>query len=94
MIYSILIGNSDDKLRQSSWACFYEDVFNEVFKNASQIYFNGSSLPNSPFQNACFVFSTKNIEPLKKAMKELCEFYDQDSIVLIVGETEFLKFST
>lgn len=93
----ISIGNSDDKLSQSVWATFYRDVDEQIRQYASKVHGAWVSLPNSPWQNACWCveFDSRN---LKRAMKDrLIDFaakYNQDSIAWAEAKTEFLRGGT
>ena len=87
----ILIGNSDDKLSQKDWAGFYLHVYEFVSKYGT-VHFSGTSIPVAIWQNACFVVevSILSLSVIKQGLEELSTEYNQDSIAILVGDTEFI----
>lgn len=90
MTVSVLIGNSDDKLRQLVWSQFILDVGLAVAEHSSRVHFMGCSLPNVAHQNACFVAECTNLAGLRKDLAELAAKYYQEAIAMVVGETEMV----
>lgn len=89
---SVLIGNSDDKLPQSSWSTFVEWTDKAINEYCDGVHFMGYSNPAAKWQNACWVFTiTEEREPeLKAVLRKLRDKWGQDSIAYVVGKTEFL----
>ncbi len=89
---AVLIGNSDDKLAQLTWANFCIALKEAVTDFAEETFFDGGSSWESPRQNACIVFSLKesNLESFRHKLRGLRKFYRQDSVALLVSETEFI----
>ena len=87
----IQIGNSDDKLPQAMW-CQFMHRLREYLEIHTALHFSGASFPDSPWQNACFVCLIHKDSPdmLRKFLKDLCNEYQQDSIALTIGDTEFV----
>ena len=89
---TIQIGNSDDKLPQQMWATFVLRVREEIEANKANIHFEGGSRFDAAWQNACFVFNIRDdrIPNLKQRIIEIRETYQQDSVALTIGDTEFI----
>lgn len=89
----VSIGNSDDKLTQQQWSCFWELVTSAVREDAQQVYGDWLSLPSAPYQNACIAFSIERhlISVLKAELRSLAALYGQDSIAWAEASTEFLE---
>lgn len=102
MIVYISIGNSDDKLSQAQWAEFVTHVDiallaqSEVPDSAiSARHGNWRSLPDDPWQNACWCIDHDNTiadpEELKAELADLARSFGQDSIAWAEAPTtEFL----
>lgn len=92
----IQIGNSDDKLSQALWSVFCASV-NELIRDAGfTIHFHGHSPGNAPWQNAAWVIEAGDPDsPEAKAfalgLRKLAGEFEQESIAVTLGETEFLK---
>lgn len=85
------IGNSDDKLSQSSWSNYLHSFRECMAKFAVQVYGDWTSEPSSSYQNACIAIATETPLTLKAALTLLREGYEQDSVAwAVVGETEFI----
>jgi|ERR1700733_9944099 len=81
----ISIGNSDNKLTQSQWSEFCYTV-SEVLD--CQRHGEWFSLPNAPFQNACWcvtILETK-VEGIQLNLRALCRLFNQDSIAWAEAE--------
>ena len=87
----VQIGNGDDKLSQSRWSDFAADVKAAV-ERAGKVHFSSGSHPFDPWQNACFVveLAPEAEAPLREQLARLRDQYEQESIALIVAETEFI----
>lgn len=103
--FVVQIGNSDDKLSQARWSRFISMTRNLVETMADEVHFVGTSFSNSPYQNACLVFTIspdgvapadvlrehdKRLEVLERALAGLAYQFDQDSIALTPGITRFI----
>jgi hypothetical protein len=60
-IVYVSIGNSDDRLSQSHWSGFAREVQAVVRRHAKAVVGEWYSLPDSPYQNACFAFAPGDI---------------------------------
>lgn len=77
----VSIGNSDDKLSQVEWSRYCQEVREALGRRGSYLGV-WYSLPDSPWQNACFClqFETPYIASLAaKAVQEIRLRYHQDS---------------
>lgn len=100
MIAYISIGNSDDKLTQAEWSAFCLDVAVEV-AGLGHVHGAWFSVPNSPWQNACWCVEFSGPDPqaeanvvaeAKRVVAELTMKWRQDSISwAAVAETEFIR---
>lgn len=87
---TVQIGNSDDKLSQSTWHNFVTRTHMVAIQFFCRVHFVGASNGDAMHQNACFVFDTDNIDGLRAALSELAHDFNQDSIAMTVGETEMV----
>lgn len=89
----VQIGNSDDKLTQNRWAHFYAGTKSLVHDFATAVHFGGYSPGFSHWQNACWVFEVEQhlLPDLREHLAEHAFRYDQDSIALTLGPTEFVE---
>jgi len=83
-------GNSDNKLTQTQWANFVQDLKFSV--KDFGIHFSGGSNCEEPWQNYCIVFEIdeKALSLLKVEWETLRKQYNQDSLAVLIGETVFL----
>ena len=90
---AILIGNSDDKLTQRRWHEYVTAVARVVNACAKEVHFHALSYGSDPWQNACWVLELKDGAELglKDMLRGACELYEQDSIAVLSGVTEFLE---
>lgn len=92
---TVQIGNSDDRLSQREWAEYVEWIDSEIKARATKIFFFGTAIPVSPYQNACWVFdmdvTLPDYEVLKKMLMYVKEYYRQNSVAFTVGDTLFLR---
>lgn len=89
----IQIGNSDDKLTQRDWSRFVKDVEFAVSACCGQVHFSGYSPGGESWQNFCVVAEIDDDfggDRLRGYLSELVTKYKQESIALIIGETEFV----
>lgn len=96
----VSIGNSDDKLTQARWSRFYEEVdraIRDVVKyEGARIHGTWLSLPQEPWQNACWCFEADDeladkVLALRVRLGELAREFGQDSIAWAEApKTEFL----
>lgn len=92
MTLTIQIGNSDDRLAQKQWSEFV----NKLISNCQfygQIHFAGGSPNNTQWQNYCVVLQLtydNKLDSIMGAMSNLAAEYQQDSIAVTVGQTEFV----
>lgn len=88
----VQIGNSDDKLSQARWAAFCLDT-QERLMVFGQLHFAGNSGATQTWQNACYVLELadpSDLGTMKNVLSLLAERYDQDSIAVTLGKTEFV----
>ncbi len=89
----VAIGNSDDKLGQSRWACFQIDTKDAIMAAADTIHGDWHSYPDSIYQNACFCFEIDpdKVPELKGTLAAIATEYQQDAIAWNkVTGTDFL----
>lgn len=96
--YTILIGNSDQKLKQYHWSALVEamtPIIMDVTRNyaGSEVHFRGFSPSESPYQNAAWVIQLPDEAwPLMAdRLARLASRWSQDSIAVVIGETQFIK---
>ena len=89
----ITIGNSDDKLTQAKWSSFVNAVSWIIFRYDLHPHFSGFSVGSAPWQNACWIVALPeefDIAQFKFELRRIAQKYDQDSIALLLGDTEFV----
>jgi hypothetical protein len=93
----ISIGNSDDKLSQVEWAAYAGAVRGLIRRVESvysgRIHGDWTSLPFSPYQNACWCIEIPDeatAETIRRTLANYAGMYRQDSIAWAVAETEFI----
>ena len=92
--YTIQIGNSDNKLSQDKWSDFINTLRASLEDQGWDIHFFGFSAPDAPWQNCCVVViinDGEDVDILKDELRYLSGMYNQDSIALTTGTTEFIK---
>lgn len=89
---TICIGNSDHRLKQLQWSCFNKDMRRLVQYFAIKTQFSGSSPGDAPWQNTCWVINLEDgkIAELRTELALIAAKYSQDSIALVIGETEII----
>lgn len=87
----VQIGNGDDKLSQSRWSEFAAEV-KAAAERAGKVHFSGGSHTCEPWQNACVIVELKPAAEatLREELVRLRDVYNQESIALIIAQTEFL----
>lgn len=97
---TICIGNSDDKLTQHEWSEYVKSVDMFVDKWRFNVYFRGFPESAARWQNACWVLDARDLvgEPagmavqiLRQDLAIIAKRYKQDSIALILGDSEMVK---
>jgi hypothetical protein len=93
MTITILIGNSDNKLTQEEWHDFVASVDGSLSSYVNHIFFNGDSPGSASRQNHCWVaaMESKSLGSLRGQLRDLASNYRQDSIAIVVGETELVE---
>lgn len=90
---TILFGNSHNKLDQVRWSQFCHAVIKFVFAFNFEVHFIGYTNPNTIYQTCsitfCFEGDFENI--IKGGLSEFAREFKQDSIALIIGETQFVS---
>lgn len=89
---TICIGNSDDKLTQKEWSEYVGHITAMLRKIYAETQFCGFSPSEAQWQNACWVVNIHDhkIQDMKNRLDHIKSMYNQDSIAVIVGETEFV----
>jgi hypothetical protein len=89
----ISIGNSDDKLSQSTWAHFVSDVDGLINGYATMKHGKWFSAADAPWQNACWCIEVSGEAKalLRTALANTAGAFEQDSIAWAEAETEFLR---
>lgn len=76
----ISIGNSDDKLTQTEWAAFVNDVDMLLDGRLITIHGRWFSSPDTGYQNACWCIEKEKALVLRSELRRLAGRYHQDSI--------------
>ena len=90
--YTLLIGNSDDKLSQSAWHDFVGAVEATLDRYGAQIHFAGAPESDARWQNYAWVFEyhKDKLENMKRFIGELRGDWKQTSAIWIEGQVEFI----
>lgn len=88
-----MLGNSDDKLTQARWSEFAYEAFEVITDHALHVHGEWGSHPFSSYQNAAISFTlpAARLDELTDRLSMLTRTYGQDSIALLVGQTQFVK---
>lgn len=88
----VLIGNSDNKLSQIEWSYFISAVYETLVRFCKQMHFRGYSPSDSSYQNACWVFTIdpNEIQDMREALSPIGKEFNQDSIAIVIVNTEFV----
>jgi hypothetical protein len=92
----ITVGNSDDKLSQNEWSAFVSSVRLVLRDEAQVMHGEWFSLPDSPWQNACWCveFVEYRLDRARMRLGKLAPAFRQDSIAWAEAPTvEFLGAS-
>ena len=87
---TVQIGNTDNKLTQQKWSEFVKRT-HYVLNRAGSIHFSGGSPNDAPWQNYCWVLASYSWDDTNEKLSELAREYQQDSIAVTYGDTEFIK---
>lgn len=90
---TIQIGNSDNKLTQDRWSEFCNELDDVTNSEGIDVHFFGFSNPNNKWQNACcvcVVHDQQILNRLVENLKNLRGNFEQDSIAVSIGSTEFI----
>ena len=89
---TVQIGNTDDKLTQVQWSKFVDSVNYAVNQFAFKVHFWGGSVNWAEWQNMAWVFEcdSRNIKKLETELLGIRVRFNQDSIALTKGITEFI----
>lgn len=96
----ICIGNSDDKLTQQEWSEYVSDVDKFVDRWRFNVYFRGFPGSAERWQNACWILDARDlvgepagmaIDVLRQELGVIAKRYKQDSIALILGDSEMVS---
>lgn len=88
----IQIGNSDNKLTQQEWAYYIKDIDQIIYDLGLTVHFRGGSPFDTRWQNSCWVceINENSVANLKSWLEIRRESYNQESIALTIGETQFV----
>jgi hypothetical protein len=88
----ILIGNTDNKLGQGEWAHFCQYCRRAIEDIVSRVHFAGGPETSAPWQNYCWVceIDVMMTRELKSKIASVRKSYGQDSVAVLVGETQFV----
>ena len=90
---TIQIGNSDDKLSQGDWNRYVATMQSIIDHIAHDIQFSGGSSNWLPWQNYCWVITVSsqgNITQLNENSERVRKRFNQDSVAVTTGTTEFV----
>lgn len=92
----ITIGNSDDKLSQAEWAAFQQRTDSIVAPPKTWVYGRWTSLPTSPFQNACWCVRVdpRDVERMRRELADLALEFRQDAIAWAEATAEMIGASS
>lgn len=88
----VSIGNSDNKLTQVEWSEFVGRV-NTYLVSAGHVHFFGGSATYERWQNVVWWVDIPVlvIPQARFVLSGIAKVYKQDSIALLVGDTEFIR---
>ncbi len=89
---TIILGNTDDKLPQTRWAAYIENITNALNEYEIHYQYTGSSDGHQPWQNYCLVINCEeeDFPKIKDDLTTIRKAYDQYSIAIITAPTEFI----
>jgi hypothetical protein len=90
VLLTVMIGNSDDKLKQAEWSEFCTEVDDAC--RGYHKHFAASSDGKQPWQNACWVFEipADMVGRLKRRLLEIRRKFRQSAIAVVTGNSEFI----
>lgn len=91
MTIIIQIGNTDNKLTQQEWSRYCRKVDECVRHHADEIHFYGHPPGDQPWQNAAWITQMDSLGRvgLVRELGNIKREFNQDSIAITLGETEF-----
>jgi hypothetical protein len=92
MTITLQIGNTDNKLTQQEYHQFCCDIGELLVDYIDEVHFSAPSTGWEKWQNACWVGEIKEfmLSGLKEKLSILRKKYNQDSVSITVGQTEFI----
>lgn len=87
----VMIGNSDNKLSQREWSEFCKDLRSIMGQLATETHFDATSEGSHPWQNLCVVAQIEDLDFLRLQLSHVAAAYGQDSVAILVGETQFVE---
>ncbi len=89
---SILIGNTDNQLAQQEWCEFVSETRLHIERFATKEHFFGGPPNYQLEQNVCWVIDVadQRLSALKEGLRSIREKFRQDSVALLVSQTEFV----
>lgn len=92
---TLCLGNTDNKLTQQRWS-HYVAAIRSLVEYYGRPHFTGCSNPDAPVQNACVVFTINDaaLAALRDRLPAVLRRYEQNSVAIVVGETELLASGT
>jgi hypothetical protein len=89
----IQISNAANGLAQDSWAEFISQIRGKVLEDCIDVHMEGFSLPDAPWQNACWAFSTQRqyLSRIRENMATLAGDFGQQAVsISLMGKAEFI----
>lgn len=96
MTVHIAIDDSDDRLTQEEWSSYWHEVDLLIRTVAPHIRGTRTSVPTSPYQNACWGFEVFEDRPywgrqrIQEVLREIAGRYRQESVAWNESDTVFL----
>ena len=89
---TIQIGNSDDKLTQTRWKEYCNQIHECIRIWGEEIHFSAPSVGWADWQNAAWVFTCKDlhIPDLRLGVSIIRKDFQQDSVAWTEGYTKFV----
>ena len=95
---TIQIGNTDNRLTQQEWADYVREISQFLQGTTSSVHFSGGSPAEAPWQNYCWVCGLEELiwhlehhdEVLLTTLSGIGKKYNQDSVAVTIGETQFV----
>lgn len=92
MTVVICIGNSDNKLSQQNWSDFVSCIDKVVIIYSNVVHFSGGPATDKPYQNYAWIIDIDDNASymLKDLLERYRKRFGQESIVWMVGNSEFI----